>query len=465
MAIHKGKFLFRVQNYLQIDRYDLIKLAFGTIIFFFIIGSYSILRSLKTSVFLGMVGREWEPISKILTIAITIPAMMLHAKITDSFKRHQVVYCFLGFYAIATIIFAILFAHPIYGISNTQISPYRITGWAFELCMDLFQALIVGTFWSFLNSINTPAMASKTYSYIVAGSRIGGMLAAFLSYFFLEKTTSPGTVTIPLLTGCTSIFLILAMLCIYFITHKVPAEHLHGYEAAYKVDQTQEKTKVHTSVFEGLKLMLSQPYVMGIFGLVFSFEVINIIFDYQMHVLMSVETGNEITAMSSFMLLYTGSFQLLSFVFALFGTSTLIRFFGIRFCLLIMPIATIFLAVLPLLCPKLLMIFIVMVILRALNYGFNHPLREMLFIPTTKDIRFKSKAWIESFGRTVSKTTGSTFNYITTYLKIPYFCLATGSFLSVILSIVWAFMAFAVGQTYNKTIESNLVIGKNVECK
>jgi ATP:ADP antiporter, AAA family len=463
MATHKGNFLFRFQNYLQIDRYDTTKLVLGAITFFFVIGSYSILRSLKTSVFLGMVGREWEPISKILTIVLTIPAMMLHAKITDSFKRHQVVYCFLGIYTVATIVFAILFAHPVYGISNTQTSPYRITGWAFELCMDLFQALIVGTFWSFLNSINTPIIAEKTYGFIVAGSRIGGITTAFVSWFFLEKTVMPGRITIPILTGCTAIFLLCAMLCIYLITRNVPAEHLHGYEAAYKIDQKQETAQEHTSVFEGLRLMLSQPYVLSIFGLVFSYEVINIIFDYQMHVLMSVETGNEITAMSSFMLLYTGSFQLLSLVFALFGTSTLVRILGVRACLLVMPIATMMLAVLPLLCPKLLMIFIVMVILRALNYGFNHPLREMLFIPTTKDIRFKSKAWIESFGRTVSKTTGSTFNYITTYLKIPYFCLATGSFLSVILSVVWTFVAIAVGRTYAKTIESNEVIGQKAK--
>src|SRR3990172_5518018 len=115
----KKSVLHKLQNYLQIDRYDAKKLILATITFFLIIGAYSILRSLKTSIFLAFVGREYEPISKILSILFTIPAMIIHTRITDQFKKHQVVYAFIGFYAVVTLIFAWLFLHPIYGISNT----------------------------------------------------------------------------------------------------------------------------------------------------------------------------------------------------------------------------------------------------------------------------------------------------------------------------------------------------------
>lgn len=449
----------RISRYLEIDEHDSLKVILAACTLFFVIGSYSILRSLKTSIFLGFVGREYEPIAKILSIVIMIPVMLLYANIVDRFKRHQAVCLFIGFYAILAFVFAYLFAHPVYGLANTQTDPYRIVGWAFEIFMDLFQALIVGSFWSFLTSISTPEFASKSYGLIVAGSRIGGILTTLCSWLLLEKTHIAGTVSIPLLTGATSIFLLLAAYCVYLIRHRIPSSHLHGYQAAYEAEIAKEKAHKKTGVFEGLRLMLTEPYVLGIFGLVFSFEVINIIFDYQMHVLMSIETNNQVHAMSSFMLFYTGTFQTLSLIFALFGTSKLVKHFGIQRCLLILPMLSIGLAILPILYPRLSMIFLVMVMLRATNYGFNRPLREMLFIPTIKDIQFKSKAWIDSFGRTFSKTTGSTINMIA-ILGAPYFCLLIESVFSIGLAIIWGLIALIVGRRYTKTIANNEVIGK-----
>lgn len=452
-------FLLKVKNYLQIDSYDAIKAILSAATFFFVIASYSILRSLKTSIFLGFVGREYEPIAKILSIIVTIPVMLFYAKIIDNFKRHQAVCFFIMFYAIITLIFAYYFAHPVYGLKNTLTSPYRLVGWTFEIFMDLFQALVVGTFWSFLNSISTPSFASKGYGFIVAGSRIGGILSCLISWLALEQSGVSGTSMIPLLTATTALLLLCAAYCIYLIRAKIPQSYLHGYEAAYQAEKKQEESNKHTSIFEGLRLMLSEPYVLSIFGLVFSFEVINIIFDYQMHVLMSIENNNQIDGMSSFMFFYTGSFQALSLLFALFGTSKLLTKLGVKRCLLIMPIASMILATGPILYPRLSMIFIVMVFLRALNYGFNAPLREMLFIPTIKDIQFKSKAWIDSFGRTFSKTAGSSLNMIA-MLHAPYFCLIIESIFSIGLAVIWGLIAILVGNRYVKTIQNNDVIGK-----
>lgn len=458
-STRKRFFLF-LQKSLQIDAYDALKLILSAFIFFFIIGSYSILRSLKTSIFLGFVGREYEPIAKIAGIIITIPAMMLHAKIIDTFKKHQIVLVFLGFYAALTLMFSLLFAHPVYGVANTQTSPYRITGWTFEVFMDLFQALVVGTFWGFINSICTPQLAERGYGLIVAGSRIGGILTPLLSWLLLEKTDLASSTTLPLLTAGASILLLLGIYCIYVLKRLIPSSHMLGYEAAYTSETQGKQQDKSGHMFEGLKLMITEPYVLGIFCLVFSYEVINIIFDYQMHVLMSIETNNNIADMSKFMLIYTCTFQVLSFLFAIFGVTTIIKRLGVPHALLVMPIITMALAFFPVFYPKLLTIFIVMVILRAFNYGFNHPLREMLFIPTTKDIRFKSKAWIESFGRTFSKTTGSTLNMIA-ISSAPYFCILLESCFSFFLAVIWSIVALAIGKRYIQTIAKNDVIGKD----
>ncbi len=448
-----------LQHYLQIDEYDASKIVFSAITLFCIIGSYSMLRSLKTSVFLGFVGREYEPYAKVFSILIMIPVMLFYAKILDRLKRYHTVYFFMGFYAVACLVFAYYFAHPVYGVQNTQTSPYRLVGWLFEFFMDLFQALVLGTYWSFINSISTPIFAGRGYPLIVAASRVGGILTTLAGWFIMEWSGLNGCISIPLLTASNSILLLIAIYCTYRMQVGIPEDKMHGYEAAYQVEQKVERSKKSAGVFEGLRLMLTEPYVLGIFGLVFSYEIINIIFDYQMHVLMSIETNNQVHAMTSYMLFYTGSWQTLSFFFALFGATKLASMIGINRGLLIMPIVAILLAILPLLSPTFLTIFIVMVIMRALNYGINHPLREMLFIPTVKDIKFKSKAWIDSFGRTLSKTTGSTLN-ILSLSQSPYLLLAMQSLFACSVALVWVFIAVWVGKIYSKTLKNNAVIGQ-----
>ena len=80
---------------LQINKFEIIKTIALAATFFCIIGSYSILRPLKTSVFFSLVGREYQPITKYVTILSLIPILLLYAKLVDKLKRYQLVYIFL----------------------------------------------------------------------------------------------------------------------------------------------------------------------------------------------------------------------------------------------------------------------------------------------------------------------------------------------------------------------------------
>lgn len=448
------------KNELQTETDDAFKLIFLALTNFFIIGSYSILRSLKTSIFLGLVGKEYAPHTRIVSIILLVPTMLLFAKLVDRLKRYQLVYLFLGIYGVLSLVFAYFLNHPAYGLHNTLTSPWRSLGWFFEIFMDLYQPLIVGTYWSFVNSVSTPSFASDNYGFIVSAARIGGILTPFLSLLLLEKSTLASWNSIPLLIVVASLLLLGAACCIYSLTKKVSSDHLHGYEAAFQTDKASDKKASKPTVWEGLKLMLTQPYVLGIFAMVYGFEIINVIFDYQMQVLMSIEHNNEVMAMSSFMLIYTGTFQALSFFFAFFGTSTLPKKIGVKNCLIVMPITVVILTLTLLAIPKLSTIFIIMVVMRAMNYGFNQPIREILYIPTVKDIQFKSKAWIDSFGRSFSKTSGSVVN-IATFSSVPYIGLLIQSSFSIGVAAIWTIVAFMVGKKYQTTIERNEVIGKS----
>lgn len=427
--------------------------------FFFIIGTYSVIRPIKTSVFLGLVGKEYQPLTKLITIIMLVPVLFLYTKIVDKLRRYQVVYFFLMFYVVTIILMALILMHPVIGLQNTDTSPLRIFGWIFYLLIDLFPVLTVSTFWAFANSISTPEYAKKSYGKIVAFSRIGGIITPLISWFVIEKIPTTHATSIPILMISAAFLLLFAGLCIAQIKKIIPGYLLHGYEAVYQTEKDKRKTKKKVGMLEGLKLMLTQPYVMGIFALVYLYEASSVILDYQMQVQMSIATNNSVAAMSSFMFIYTASFQVLGLVFSLFGTSALLKSIGVRFCLFIMPIATIFMMLGLISWPGLSTIFVIMVVLRALHYGFNAPVREILYIPTTKDIKFKSKAWIESFGRTLSKTSGSAFNFA--YRGTAYMALTKiNAGLIIGLSVIWGVVTFFIGKRFSNTIKNNKVIGE-----
>lgn len=446
----------KIQKYLDVDEFDGKKILYFALAFFFIIATSSILRALKTSIFLGMIGKEHLPKAKLLAIILIIPCMMLFSKLVDKLKRHQLVYFLVLFYAACCLIFSFFLLHPTIGLRNTQLSPFRIIGWSFEIFMDFYQALIIGTFWSFINSISTTKFATKSYGVITAMSRIGGILGSALGLVIINYSGLPGWQSIPLMIALSSICLTAVFAFVFKVKRTIPKDHLLGYN---KIETTTVNKKTHGTL-EGLKLMISNPYVFGIFGLVFFHEIVSTIFDYQFQYLLAVESQNDITLMSSFMMLYTISFQVVGLLFAIFGTISLLRRFGLQFCILLGPSVAFLSVIAFIIYPSLKTTFVIMVAIRAMHYGFNTPLRDMLYIPTIKDIQFKSKGWVDSFGRTFSQSFGSVFNEASRYVSASMGLILSSSF-SMIVIVGWLFTAYLLGKKYTHTVANKQLIGSD----
>jgi len=450
-------FSVRVQKWLDVDEFDAKKIIYFSLGFLFVISASSVLRALKTSVFLGIVGKEHLPKTYLLSIIILVPCMFIYSKLVDKFRRHQLVYLMLLIYVVGGIIFAFLLAHPVIGLKNTQTSGYRFIGWWFEFFIDFYQALIIGTYWSFINSISTTKFATKSYGVIVATSRVGGILAPIFGLLVTRYSVFSSLQAVPFLIIVSSIFLIITALLIFKVKRSVPREHMHGYVKENKTSGVIV-TKPKHSVLDGLKLLISEPYVLGIFGLGFCFEVISCVFDYQLQVLMSIEMNNNVMDMSSFMMIYTIMFQITSLAFAVFGTISLLKKFGLQICLMIGPVVAFASVAAFMILPSLTTILVIMIALRAMHYGFNMPLREMLYIPTVKDIQFKSKGWIDSFGRTFSKAFGSGFNEFSRYLPNSLGLFLSSAF-SLFVILTWVITAFLMGKKYMQTVEDKKIIG------
>jgi ATP/ADP translocase len=110
----------------------------------------------------------------------------------------------------------------------------------------------------------------------------------------------------------------------------------------------------------------------------------------------------------------------------------------------------------------LVMAMAVQIVVRAFNYGFNEPVREMLYIPTSHKIQFGAKGWVDTFGKTLSKGSGAGLNLLAAILP-P----AAGNLLGLAASLVigggWLLIATLVGKAYHEAVAEHKVIGSSVE--
>ena len=105
-----------------------------------------------------------------------------------------------------------------------------------------------------------------------------------------------------------------------------------------------------------------------------------------------------------------------------------------------------------------LLIMIAYTITKMTHYAFSYPVRELLYIPTLKEIKFKSKSWIDAFGQKFAKSTGSTVNILATGMSESFFYPVLMLFFSGIIGL-WFIVSFLLGIRYKRAVDNNEVIG------
>ncbi len=448
----------------DIEPHERLKVLCLTITFFLIIGAYTVTRDLKNAIFISIVGKEYIPWAKVMSMLVLIPAIFLYAKFVDDLRRYQLLCFYSLFFGIASLVFTFFIGHPSIGIANTDTNPHRLFGWLFYFFVEGFSPFVVSVFWAFANSITNPEGAKRSYGFIVSGSKLGGMLSAGIAWILFDRSSRalPGDffseiATHQIIMAVSSLMLLVVPIIVLALIKKVPGRYLHGYEAVYQMEKQKKKTVQETGVFTGLKLFIKYPYVLGIFGMVFFYEIIATILSY-LRLGIAQAHAENISGMSKVLFEMVFKTHVVGLFISLFATGTLLKKLGTRVCLLLIPlsIGSFLLYLMFETTPEALISAFVG--FKAINYAFSWPVRESLYIPTIKEIKFKSKSWIDAFGSKFAKTTGSTFNIISTNLG-PALFLPLHSFLFASIIGLWFLTAFLLGRRFDKAVVNNEVIG------
>jgi AAA family ATP:ADP antiporter len=448
--------------------YERYKVAYLSTIFFCVVGAYTLAKELQNSLFYYVVGREYIPAAQTIAMFVLIPMLFVYNKLVDKVYRYQLLCIYSGLFAVLGFIFVYFVGDPVVGIANTATSPYRIFGWLFYFFVEGYAPFVVSVCWAFTNSVSSPQEAKNNYGIVVAGSSLGGAVMAGLAWILLTMRSACGgqlftdVVNYQILLGVSSCLLAIIPLLLIWMQKKIPHAYLHGYEAVYRLERQKERNgRAASGMFAGVGMFLKYPYVLGIFGMSFFYEVFSTVFTY-LSVSVAASNHNSMSGALSYLLEISFFTQMSGFLLSLFGTSFLFKRLGVRWCLLLVPGITG--------CMLMYFLFnmgqaqalmLAFVALRVINYSFSRPLRESLYIPTVKEIRFKSKSWIDAFGTKFAKSSGSAFNVIAR-LAGPAHCMPVYSGFFVCCVALWVITALMLGRRFEVAVGHDEVIGSDV---
>lgn len=437
------------------SREELQKFGILALIFCGIIGLYWALRPMKDSIFNAMIGMEWQPWAKVLSLVVIFPIVILYSKLVDMFPRHKVFYFLTGLYGVIALIMFFCFSDPSLGLANTVKSPARILGWVWYVWVESFGSLMVALFWAIVTDITSPESAKRGFPLVALFGQVGNMIGPrFLNAKALGFSNSAPVV------GIVAV-LLFAVGAMFWVFMKVtPASQLKGYNAS---DESEVESE--PGFFEGLKLLVTQGYLLGLFLIITVFEVIVTVLDF--HFKMSVSTAfvNE-AEVGAYLASYATMTGVVSTLCVLLGINSIQRILGMRASLLMLPILTVSAVLLIKFNPQSLLIgFWIMVFSKAVNYALNQPTLKQLYIPTSKDTRYKAQAWIEMFGGRFSKGSGAYINTFRAPLVAQHGAIdgvARFLFVSSAISFglvgVWLLVAIYVAATYDKAIKEKRIV-------
>jgi len=433
------------------------------VLFALIIGVYWTLRPLKDAIFIQLVDKLQLPFAKTASVLALLPLVMFYTRLLEKTSRERMLIILPTFYGLAILCFSFVMMFSQGSVAEIASRSFgwmimtKALGYIWYLFVESFGSLMVALFWAFAADTTEAGAARRGFPLVVAIGQIGGI---FFPYGIGGLPHRLGLSTDFLSMLCLGFFILCIIPFVRYFLKITPPSLLKSFHGKNE-DAVEEKQE--PGFLEGLKLLLKNRYLLGIFAANFIYEVVVTVFDYNFKIAASTEyTG---VALSNYLSLYGSSVNIISLSCLLLGISNITRFLGVGVALAAMPIIVGGALFGFLTMNSLTFLFALMVGSKAINYALNGPALKQLYIPTTPDVKFKAQAWIETFGSRSSKQAGSMFNMSLAPLQTAFGVIAGRSHYLMLSGLIcfpllafWFVVAIFLGRSFKKAIDQKKVI-------
>ncbi len=418
-----------------------------SVYFFLVIAIFWVLKPIKRGLIISYFGEHplrlagWvlsgaqaEQVGKVLNMLVAFAVVGIFTWLVRRVARHYLIVIFCS-------VFGGLFV--LFGTVIDQIETFGQGGvWAFYVTGDIWTTVMVATFWAFANDLNTGDEAERLYGIVGLGGVIGGFVGSSVVAGLVEQMGRP-----TLIYACLVPTVVIAGLAVWIHQREQDPD-----EEEPCCPEEEEVLEEEDNVFlEGAKLVFQSKYLLGIAAALALYEMVSNIVDFQLAAVVEQQVTTE-TERDSFFGVVGQATSLVSIGVQLFLTSFVMKRYSVKAALLFLPLAILGGTVGFVLLPSLIFVGFMSVSDNALNYSINQSAKESLYTPTSQDVKYKAKSFIDMFIQRAGKVLAVALNLGLTALVITdvrWLSIAVG-----VLLVAWIAVIRFLGREYEARKET-----------
>ncbi len=421
--------------------------------FFLVITSFWILKPIKKSLFIGfyqtngfnfsswhLQASQAELLAKVCNMIVAFLAVAIFTWLSRRLHRQQLTYAFSLFF---------LFCYAAFSFVINQ--PNDILVWGFYLFGDLFSTLMVATFFVFLNDSVTPDRAKRIYGLVGLGGVTGGAFGSSIVRAWISGVATSNWLWICF--GIGILIIIIAFVAGRLVTRLGWAKTSLTSPPEKSISPAPGKPAVESSrsreenpALAGAKLVFRSRYLLSIVAIVGIYEIVSTILDFQFTATIEhYVTGDKIGEY------FSGIFALTNWVsmfVQLFLTSFIMTRFGLTTALSFLPVAICLGATSFLIAPVLMIGSLLNTADNGFSYSINQSAKEALYVPTTREEKYKAKAFIDMFVQRFAKVLAVIVSLAITMVFKDFSSVRWLSLFVILLVIGWAFAVRYAGRKF-----------------
>lgn len=405
-----------------------------TLNIFLILTAYYIAKVVREPLILAGGGAEVKAYSSALQAIVLVGAVNLYAYMVARFDRRKLLNVVVVFFTACFAAFYLL------GIAET-----RYLGVIYFVWVGVFSLTVIAQFWSFANDIYTPAEGKRLFAIIAFGGSAGAVLGAKFAEVLID------VIGIYELLLVSAGLLVTSLLITNFVESRKRDRPLPVVASAAVAEPPMSKEGAFKVVFKHRYLLLiaimilltnwvntTGEYILG--------NVVSKAAQASVSGIVDAEAAKQ--AERVFIGKFYGDFffyvNLLGFLLQLFIVSRVVKYLGMRVAIMALPAIALGGYFLIAFTPLLSLIRLAKTAENATDYSLNNTARQMLFLPTTREQKYKAKVAIDSF----FVRAGDVLSAGLVYAGIHWLTFSVTQFaiVNLVLVAVWLVIAFLVAR-------------------
>jgi AAA family ATP:ADP antiporter len=401
---------------------------------FLILMAYYVLKPVREALILGEGSAELKTYMSAVQVGVLAIAVPYYGRLVDRMNRRRLINVVTAFFVACLGVFFLV------GKSGVPL------GIVFFLWIGIFNLMIVAQFWSFANDVYTMDQGERLFAIVGFGASLGAVFGSRFADRFIQ------------VLGVYELMLVGAALLVIEV---MLTNYIDRREAGRSVGRERPKASAKAAAAPGkhsaFAMVFKTHYLLLMAFMLLFLNTVNTTGEYILGSIVreaaiqhvgSTDTAKVGAVIGEFYATYFTYVNILGLVLQLFVVSRIVKYLGVPIGVIIGPIISLTAYGIIAFIPILRAVLVSKIAENSTDYSLNNTIRNMLFLPCTREQKYSAKQAIDSFFVRMGDVTSAGLVFVGTTV----FSLQPRGFavINVVLVVVWLVLAWRIGQQYKE---------------